>query len=76
MAIKVSIEVEAGTLNLEAEVEVEETQAFIKALALQMPQLSIIHSTSNSRLTLLHHKDLRLHFKARVKGLHVRSAGK
>jgi hypothetical protein len=51
-------------------------QALVKALALQMPQLNIILSTSNSRLTLLHSKDLRLHFKARVRGLHVRFVGK
>jgi hypothetical protein len=65
-----------GRNSYSKEVEVEETQALIKALALQMPQLSILLNTRNSRLALLHNKDLRLHFKARVKGLHVRYVGK
>jgi hypothetical protein len=76
MAIKASIEVEAGTLTLEAEVEVEEIQALIKALILQMPQLSILLSTNNNNSVLLHHNHLKLHFKARMKGLHARSAEK
>ena len=71
MAIMVSIEVEAGTLTLEAEVEVEET--LIKALVLQIP---LLLSTSNNKLVLLHNRHLILHFKARMKGLHARSVGK
>ncbi len=78
MEIKVSIELEVGTLTLEAkEAKEVETQALIKALVHLIPHVSIhlnTHLSTNNSRTHLQHSHLKLPFKARMKGLHARSA--
>jgi hypothetical protein len=73
MAIKAPIEVEVGTLTLEAEAE---TQALIKALVHLIPHLNMYLSTNNSSRFRLQHSHPKLLIKARMRDLHARSVGR
>jgi hypothetical protein len=76
MAIKASIEVEVGTLTLEAEAE---TQALIKASVHLIPHLNspqYQQQQQNSSTTQSPQATRMRAFKARMRDLHARSVGR